>query len=480
MPDLAPGGDRRSGSGGSGTAPIVHKFGGSSVADGARIRRVAELVLAEEGRVVVVVSALGGTTDRLVGAVRSLLAGTTGMAGTAGMAAVVEEVRARHLAAIEQITGEGEERRRLAGQVEAELDRLRRAGEVDGRGPEERMDALCCLGEDLAARLLAGAIRAAGGTSCVVDARLLIRTDDRFGQARPDEEAIRERVAEHLLPLLEDGCIPVVQGFIGSTADGRTTTLGRGGSDYTASLLGAALGSSLVHIWTDEDGILSGDPRAVDHPVILPEVGFEEAVELAWFGARVIHAGAAKHAVSRGLVLRVRNTFNPGAPGTLILPERRGSAEIAAVAWKPDVALIKVRSHPSALPYGFLARVFEILARHRLPVDLVATSHSSTTFTIDENENLDRIRPELSAFAEVEVTKGLATLTVVGHGLMDEPGLGAVVFWEVERTPVHLVSQASDVSLSLVVDQEQAPPLIRKLHRTLIELRDEEARQWME
>lgn len=474
MPDLAPEGDRGRGSGRAGAAPVVHKFGGSSVADGARIRRVAELVLAEEGPVVVVVSALGGTTDRLVAVVRDL------MAGTAEVDAVVEEVRARHLAAVEQIAADDEERARLAGEVETELERLRSAGEPEGRSPEERMDDLCCLGEDLSARLLAAAIRAAGGKARVVDARLLVRTDDRFGRARPDEEAVRERAAEHLLPLVEDGCIPVVQGFIGSTGDGRTTTLGRGGSDYTASLLGAAVGSSLVHIWTDVDGILSGDPRAVDHPLILSEVGFEEAVELAWFGARVIHPGAAKHAVSRGLVLRIRNTFNPGAPGTRILPDRRGSAGIAAVAWKPDVALIKVRSHPSALPYGFLARVFEILARHRLPVDLVGTSHSSTAFTIDENENLDRIREELSAFAEVEVRKGLATLTVVGHGLMEEPGLGAVVFWEVERTPVHLISQASDVSLSLVVDREQAAPLIRKLHRTLIELRDEETRQWME
>ena len=174
--------------------------------------------------------------------------------------------------------------------------------------------------------------------------------------------------------------VPVVQGFVGATEDGRTTTLGRGGSDWTATLLGAALGAAEVHIWTDVEGVLSGDPRYVDDPRVLDELGFEETVELAWFGAKVIHPGAAKHAVAHGVPVRIRSTFSPERPGTLILKDRVGGPDIAAVACKREVALIKVRGRPSALPYGFLARVFDILARHQLPVDLVATSHSSTAF----------------------------------------------------------------------------------------------------
>ena len=199
-------------------------------------------------------------------------------------------------------------------------------------------------------------------------------------------------------------------------------------------------------------------------------------MELAHFGAKVIHPEAAKHAVALGVPLRIRNTFRPAEPGTLILASRRGNAEIAAIAYKRGTMLIKVRSIPSALPYGFLARVFEVLSRHGLPVDLVATSHSSTAITIDGNEELGLGEQELATFAEVEIRRGLATVTVVGHGLMEEPGTDARIFWEVSRTPVHLISQASDVSVSFLVDEDRAPDLVRRLHTGLIELRDEEGR----
>jgi aspartate kinase len=226
-------------------------------------------------------------------------------------------------------------------------------------------------------------------------------------------------------------------------------------------------------VWTDVDGILSADPRAVDGARILERLGFEEAVELAYFGARVLHPEAAKHAVSRGVPLWIRNTFRPGGPGTRVLAERWGGAAIAAVAHKPRVTLVKVRSHPAALPYGFLARVFGSLARHRLPVDLVATSHSSTAFTLHRDEaepggDLAPVVEELGDFAEVEVIPGLATVTVVGHGLLEEPGIDALVFETVGTTPIHLISQASDVSLSLVVDDARAPELVRRLHDAVV------------
>lgn len=461
-PEAAPGG-----------APTIHKFGGSSVADAERIRRVAGLVAAEPGDRVVVVSALSGTTDRLVAAARAILSGQdTG--------ATVSELRERHGAAADGVCP-AEEREALSGEIDTLLARIGSARDApwEGRG-DELMDEIASIGEDLSARLVAAALRREGVASVHVDAREIVRTDDRFGRARPDTAEVRRRATGRLLPLLADGLVPVLQGFVGGAPDGRTTTLGRGGSDYTAAILGAALGAPMVHIWTDVDGILSADPRAVDHPRILPEIGYEEAVELSYFGAKVIHPGAAKHAVSEGVSLMIRNTFRPEGGGTLILADRRGAAEIAAVAYKPDVVMIRVRSHPAAMPYGFLARVFDVLGRHRLPVDLVATSHSSTAFTIDRQEDLADVREELSSFADVEVLEDLATVTVVGHGLMEEPGVDALVFWTVERTPVHLISQASDVSLSLVVDAERAPDLVKRLHLALIELRDEEGRETVE
>lgn len=453
--------------------PLVYKFGGTSVADATRIRHVAELCLAAASTPVVVVSAMGGVTNRLVEAAQAIHTGGDARA-------VADELEARHLEAAAELAP-ADEGDALDGEVRALVARLRGAGDTDWTGRERELDDhLASLGEDLSARLVAAGLRAAGADAEAVDARTVMRTDDAFGRARPLQEDVRRLAGELLRPLVDRGTIPVVQGFVGAAADGRTTTLGRGGSDYSAAILGAALDSPEVHIWTDVDGILSGDPRAVDHPRILGCIGFEEAVELSYFGARVIHPGAAKHAVALGLRLRIRNTFAPDGEGTVILNDRRGVAEIAAVAYKPNVALLKVRSHPSAMPYGFLARVFDVLARHRLPVDLVATSHSSTALTIDEAEDLDDVAAELSAFADVDVRRELATVTVVGHGLLETPGTDALVFWEVERTPVHLISQASDVSLSFVVAQDDAPDLVRRLHTSLIELRDEEGRELIE
>lgn len=463
---------------------LVYKFGGTSVADANRLRRIAKLVRSAGETPVVVVSALGGVTDRLVD-----LAGTVAESGWGPEAeSIVEELRRRHrTVALDLASGasgdEGSAGGGLSAGLEAIwdglLDLLR---EGPGEGDDPRLphgspfrDAVSATGEDLSTQLAAAAFRRQGVEAEAVDVRTVMRTDASFGRARPLDESIRPLAEEHLASRVARGIVPVVQGFVGATEDGRTTTLGRGGSDFSAAILGGALGASEVAIWTDVDGILSGDPRQVDEVKILREVGYEEAVELSYFGARVIHPGAAKHAVSRGVSLRIRNTFNPSSPGTLIRCDRREVPEVAAVAYKPRVVLIKVRGHPSALPYGFLARVFDVLGRHRLPVDLVATSHSSTAFTIDENEEISAVREELGEFAEVEVVLDLATVTVVGNGLLEEPGMDALVFWAVGRTPIHLISQASNVSLSFLVDLAEAPDLVRRLHRSLVELRGEAA-----
>ena len=444
---------------------LVSKFGGTSVADAARLRHVAALVAAEERPTVVVVSALAGTTDLLVRL-------ATGLREGHAVDAELAELEGRHRRVADDLA-EGDPA--AVAPLYAGIARVVGAlGALDPASlpPDELADRVRAAGEDLSAPLLAHAVRAAGRPARAVEARAVIRTDAAFGRAVPDEDALRELAALHLGPLLDQGVVPVVQGFVGAAADGRTTTLGRGGSDLTATLLGAALDAE-VDIWTDVDGILSGDPRSVDDPRVIDTLGFEEAVELAYFGAKVLHPGAAKHAVSRGLAVRIRNTFRPEGGGTLILRERRGPPRIAAVAFKPGVALIQVRSHPQAMPYGFLARVFEILARHRLPVDLVATSHTSTAFTLDATAEIAEVTRELEAFADVEAHTGLATLTVVGHGLLEEPGINGLIFWAVERTPVRLISQASDVSLSFVVREADAPALVRRLHLTLIELREE-------
>lgn len=439
------------------SGPVVFKFGGSSVADAPRLRQVAELIAREPAPIVVVVSALGGVTDTLVELEAAILTGDQRSALSR-----IEALRQRHLEVLEQL---GREPGALLDEVWHALEAA-----IDAPGSrEERADRVRAAGEDLSSLLLVVALQVRGIAARRVDARDVVRTDASFTRARPDEATLASRAWAELMPVLRAGEVAVVQGFVGATEDGRTTTLGRGGSDFTATLLAAALEAPELHIWTDVEGVLSGDPRTVAAPRLVDSIGYEEAVELAHFGAKVLHPAAAKHAASRGLVVRVRSTFDPDHPGTRILRERLGPAGVAAVAHSTGVALIRVRSHASAMPYGFLARVFDVLSRHRLPVDLVATSHTRTAFTLDEAEDLGATERELSAFADVSILTGLATVTLVGRGLMSEPGINARVFEAVGTTPVHLVSQASDVTLSLVVEGEHAPELVRRLHAHLIE-----------
>ena len=452
------------------TTPRVHKFGGTSVDGAERFQALAAIVCDQKDRSVVVVSAMAGVSDEL-----SQLAGNAMMGDTEPTSldpsTTLAALRQRHLAVLEGIVEGEADRASLAARIDEILDGAAQLLQQGPGGEAARFtDQLMAVGEDLAVELTVAALQATGTPAAVLNAREILWTNADFGAAVPDFESIRRLAPANILPLVEEGCVPVVQGFLGSEAGGATTTLGRGGSDFTATLLGAALGSPEVVIWTDVDGIHSGDPSLVGESRVVPDVGSEEAVELSYFGARVIHAAAAKHAIASDLPLRIKNSFAPKRPGTLIHSDRGAAPAFAAVAHKTDVALIRVRAFPTALAYGFLARVFGVLGRHGVPVDLVATSHSSTAFTVDRDEDLSAVRRALSVFSDVDVLKDVATVTVVGRGLLREPGMDALVFWAVEKTPVYLISQASDVSINFVVDEAEAPELVRRLHLSLIEL----------
>jgi aspartate kinase len=430
----------------------VLKFGGTSVGSGERILDAATLVLETGGTPVVVVSAMSGVTNDLA----SLAAGDD---------TLLEPLLRRHLEAARVIHPSGPRQVRLEEALRERIARLaHQAGDVD---------EIMAAGEDLSVLLMTAALERLSGEGDPprargVDARTLVRTDPGRGGGIPRDDETVELARRHLLPLVAEGTIPVTQGFVGATADGRTTTLGRGGSDFTAAIIGAALGAPEVTIWTDVDGIFSADPNRVPGARVLPELGYEEAVELAWFGARVIHPAAAKHALGRRVALRIRNTLNPEHPGTLIRIDRRSTPGVAALAYKPHTALITVRSRPHFMAHGFLARVFEVLSGRGVPVDLVATSHTSTAFTVDESADLDEVRAALNRFAEVEVRAGLATVSAIGQGLLRMPGILAEVFRVLEDLPIHLVSQATDTSLSLVVDEGQGETVVRRLHDALL------------
>lgn len=442
----------------------VYKFGGTSLGDADRYRHAAELVRASAGSTVVVVSAPAGVTDQLVRLAQEAEAGRSEAASR-----LLGEIRGRCEAIGRDLDPE---RDALLEGLAGVLSGLE--GSVAGMAREgvagpHFSDAISAVGEDVSVQLMGAALTGVGLDPELVDSRDVVRTDDRFGAAIPRDEETAALVRDRLQPLLEAGRVPVLQGFVGATAEGVTTTLGRGGSDFTAAIVGAALDAGEVCIWTDVDGVMSADPAQVAEAHPIPELGYEEAVELAYFGARAVHPAAAKHAAAREVKLRVKNSFRPEVPGTLIRPDTRRASGVAAVAYKPDVTLLKVRSRPMFMAYGFLALVFEVLARHKLPVDLVATSHTSTAFTIDAGEGLDEVARELGRFAEVEAVSDLATVSVIGHGLLARPGIVARVFAALGRRSVELISQASDVSLSFLVGADSAPEVVRRLHAELIE-----------
>jgi aspartate kinase len=268
-----------------------------------------------------------------------------------------------------------------------------------------------------------------------------------------------------------EGRIPVVGGFIGAAPDGRTTTLGRGGSDYTAALLGAALDASVVEIWTDVDGMMTTDPRVVRGARVIEAISFEEASELAYFGARVLHPMTLAPAIEKDIPVRVRNSRRPDMPGTEIRASApSGSGAVRAIAFKRGLTTVDMVTTRMLMASGFLATLFEVFARHRTPVDLVATSEVSVSVTVDDSERLPEVRRDLEEIADVEIAPGRALVCLVGQNLKHTPGIAARIFRAVETINILMISQgASQRNVSLVVEDRDADEAVRRLHRELFE-----------
>ncbi|HVO52566.1 MAG TPA: aspartate kinase [Thermoanaerobaculia bacterium] len=451
----------------------VLKFGGTSVGSAERIRDVARLVAGRGGDpCVVVVSAMGGVTDLLV----ALKSSSKGKERAAAEAALADLAR-RHRDALEGLHLTGGEHAASAAALEEELRRGRELSLGISLLEELSLrtsDALLAVGELISSRLVAGALRAAGASTAWVDPREILVTDATHGAALPDEEATAARVAAMVLPELDRGRVVVTGGFVGATRDGVTTTLGRGGSDYSAALLGAALtdaGRSVgaIEIWTDVDGILTADPRVVPAARLVPEVSAAEAAELAFFGAKVLHPATIRPAVARGIPVAVRNSFRPDAPGTVVRAEAPG-AGVRALAMRTGVTAVFVGNPRMLLAHGYAARVFSVFEKHAVPVDVIATSEVSISITVDERAPLDAVVKDLSAFAEVSVLPGLAVVSVAGKALRTTAGIAHRVFEAMGDVNVVLISQgASDTNMTFVVAAGDAPEALRRLHREFFE-----------
>ena len=445
------------------------KFGGTSVGTPERIRALADLVAARVSDApLVVVSAFGGMTDALVDGAHLALA------RDASCSRMVAAALERHRAAVLAVVPRGGEQEAALAHVENVIAELRallsgvyNLGELTARS----LDAISGMGERLSYEIVAAALRARGVSARGVDARGMIVTDDAFGKARPLLEETAARAEAALRPLLDAGMVPVLPGFIAATAGGVSTTLGRGGSDWSASLLGAALGAREIQIWTDVDGMMTVDPRVVAAARVLPAVTYEEAAELAYFGAKVLHPATIRPAVERGIPVRIMNSMRPQAAGTLI--EQAAAARLGeprAIAFKKGISVVLIAQPRMLMAYGFVARVFEVFDRHRTPVDLIATSEVSISLTVDDTARLPAVREELSALGDVQVLGGMAIVSVVGRGFVRHHGLAARIFQAIRDVNVVMISfGASDVNVSFVVAEADAERAVEALHREFFE-----------
>ena len=447
----------------------VLKFGGTSMADAKAWKRVLDIVGATGPGTITVVSATSGTTNSLI------LAADTAKSGS------LEEAR--------RISAElGEKHRQLVQTFFALPEVSDRSGietcenhisslitlldnyllgiHTLGELTPKSLDAVSSIGERLSSFLLAECAKAAGIPAVWMDAAEVMITSSEHGKAAPDMGAIFDRarrVAHHSA----NGRFPIMGGFYGADAAGTTTTLGRGGSDYSASIIGLAVGADAIEIWTDVSGMYTSDPRFVPRAFSIKELSFSEAAELAYFGAKVLHPATIQPAVEKNIPVYVKNTFEPEHPGTRIFSDADADSPVRAIAFKKDITVITVISSRMLLAWGFLAKVFAIFEKHQVSVDLVSTSEVSISMTVDKKTRLDAVQKDLEDIASVKIYHNQALISLVGKNMMQSKGVAAKAFDALAEFPIRMISQgSSDINLSVVVENEHAVEAVLALHDT--------------
>ena len=443
------------------------KFGGTSVGDVAAFDRVSHIVSTQiEKRPVVVVSAMTKVTDALLSAFEIAKKGDFEQAF-----ASLEPHLKRHAAVSSHFFYDN-----LPNAFDGEIDFAR--GElsdllkrVSRRSLPLSMlkDAVISYGEQLSSRLLTEVLRSKGINTRHIDSRRLIVTDDEYGAAQPIWEETSELVNLELQPLINEGEVPVLGGFIAASRGGETTTLGRGGSDYSAALIAAALKADELQIWTDVTGVMTCDPRICGEARTIPVLSYEEAAELAYFGAKVLHPKTIKPAVDHAIPVRVCNTFEPDEIGTMVLGDSGETPnKIKSIAHKKNITILRITSARMLGSYGFMSALFQVFERYRTVIDVISTSEVSVALTLDNTEEIDKIVTELERLGDVEVEPGFAVICVVGEGLRASTGLAAKIFSTIDDVNIALVSHgASSVNLTFVVKEDVVPDVIKRLHNQL-------------
>lgn len=453
------------------------KFGGTSLGDGERIKKAAELVKSylREHESVVVCSAMAGVTDKLFTLVEKASRGRTKDAET-----MLRELEEKHRRAIEDAVKDREAREKVEGEVERGLEELRRAvmGILYLREATPRSrDYVVSFGERLSSRIMWGAL-----TSLGVEARQLdggdagIVTDSNFGEAAPLMEVTRLETRRRVGALLDQGVTPVVTGYIGVNEEGVTTTLGRGGSDYTATILGRCLDADEVWLWSDVDGLMTADPRIVRDARVLPSISYNEAIEMALFGAKGLHPRALEPAMQAGINVRIKNTFNPSAPGTLITskPDKLGMV-VKAVLLVKEVAMLTVKGASMVGKPGTAARILETLAKEDVNIMMLSQSVSESGISMiirrrDLGKALSRLETALlggSLVREIEPEDDVNVVAVVGEGMKGTPGVASKVFGAVAKRGINIrmIAQgSSELNISFVVKEEDGPEAVKAIH----------------
>jgi aspartate kinase len=430
---------------------IVMKFGGTSVEDAAAIDRSCSIVAERISRKpFVVVSALGGATNGL------LEAGSLAIRGEVARAMeIANRLESRHT---ELLPSTAEDFTRLRELLKA----LGAIGEFSTR----TQDLIASYGEALSSLIFVERMKRLGVDTIHIDARKCVVTDDHFGKAAPLMEPTAARLEEAARSHLDAGKVVVMGGYIGATAAGTTTTLGRGGSDYSAAIAGAALHAEEIQIWTDVDGMMTTDPRIVPGAWKVRDISFDEASELAYFGAKVLHPLTVLPAVEKNIPVFILNSRKPKGTGTRITKDARPCKNlIKSIAFKRGITVVTVSSSRMLMAHGFLRALFEVFDRHRTPVDMVATSEVSVSLTLDNVSKLDAIIEDLKPLGDVEVNSKAALICLVGNNLKYTPGVARRAFGCLADINILMVSHgASNINLSFIVDENDANPAIQKLH----------------
>ncbi len=444
----------------------VLKFGGTSVKDAAAMTRVAEIIGSDSGPLVVVLSATAQTTDALIEMLRLSVDGDSQAA-----LELFEASRQRHLSILADL-GVAQTAPAYA-QIHDLYTRLRilLQGVYYLRESTPRVyDAVVSTGELVSTQIFAAFLQSRKKKAVWFDVREVMRTDRQFGSAKPDIETLHELCAKKLAPLVRKSDVVVTQGFIGATDRGTTTTLGRGGSDYSAALLGDALNAATIEIWTDVSGIMTADPRMVPAARSQRELSFKEAAELAYFGAKVLHPSTILPAMHRRIPVIVKNTMQPDDPGSTITHDCKHPGRPKAIAFRRNITTVTVESSRMLNAHGFLARIFDVFARHEISVDLISTSEISVSLTIDDPTHLEVIYPELEQIARVSHKTDQAIISIVGEAIKSSPHFLNKVFAALDEVPIDMISfGASDVNLSLVSAAGHLETAVKKLHQAFFE-----------